>query len=191
MPRDKEPTKSRSIASVDLGDLKPQALAASAAAGLTLSTWLRQVVVRELGDASAQPAQKAPAKPLPEPSGAQVWLDEVNAAKLDELTERGAFRTRAAALRAVLDGINLSADDGGHSVADAVNALGISNHHLVTIGRKIDRICKSVDAEPGKTNISERLSLEESVQLIANHVELAARVISEVRPKLKSKREKQ
>lgn len=182
----------RSVTSVDLGELKPQVALASAAAGVGPSTWLRELVRRELHAHGAvhSKAPAVPETPAPHPDRTAVyraWLDADLTAKLDRVTEQGGFRTRAAALRGLLEGVAMS---GGSSTGDAVHALGLSNHQLVAIGRNINQIAKSLHAAPGKTGASERIALDAAVSAIHKHLELTAVLVGELRPMLKSKRDK-
>lgn len=119
----------------------------------------------------------------------RAWLDANLTAKLDRVTQQGGFRSRAAALRALLDGIEMSASAGA-STGEAIRALGSSNHHLVAIGRNINQIAKALHAAPGKTRSAERIALDEAVIAIHKHLELAAVLVGQLRPMLKSERAK-
>ena len=178
----------RSVTSVDLGEMKGRVVALSAAAGVGPSTWLRELVRREVEGAAisgAEPGdalvQACAAKPV-----YRAWLDANLTAGLDEVARRGGFRNRTAALRALVKGV--SASSAASSTGEAVRALGVSNHQLVVIGRNVNQIAKALHAAPGKTTAAERIELEEAVRAIHRHLDLAARLVGELRPMLKTGR---
>lgn len=155
----------------------------SAAAGIGPSTWIRELVRRELDGKAPTPAAN-PVTPPSEPVY-RAWLDASLTTKLDLLTERGGFRTRVAALRALLEGVNLTA---GSSPGEAVRALGLSNHRLVAIGRNVNQIAKALHAG-GSAGAADRLVLDETVQAVHKHLDLAATLVAELRPMFKTHRE--
>ena len=175
----------RFTTTVDLGDMKDRLADVSAAAGIGPSTWIRELVRRELSAEAPAPATR-PVAPPSEPVY-RAWLDAPLTAKLDVLTERGGFRTRAAALRAMLEGVNVG-QAAGSSLGEAVRALGLSNHRLVAIGRNVNQIAKALHAGDA-ASVADRLALDEEVQAVRKHLELAATVVAELRPMFKTHRE--
>ncbi|MBW8831139.1 MAG: ribbon-helix-helix protein, CopG family [Burkholderiales bacterium] len=132
----------------------------------------------------------------------RAWLDRDLVAKLDERRRRDGFRSRAALLRAVIEGVGVTGDtaerdvstgqDGtspgeGPSLQDAVLALGDSNQKLVAIGRNVEQIAKSIRASSGGAKVVEKLMLERSVSEISEHVEVASKLLGKLRPMLKRK----
>lgn len=182
----------RSITSVDLGPLRAQVNAVSVAAGVGPSTWLRDLVRRELE--TAAPVLCADPAPAADKAAAQApvyraWLDAPLTAKLDQVTRGGGFRTRAAALRGLIEGVNVGAG-GGVGMAEAVQALGLSNHHLVAIGRTLSALargmpCGDAEANPGAFDPA----LSTTLQAIHQHLHLAAVLVGELRPMLKSQKD--
>ncbi len=181
----------RTTTSVDLGDLRDRLAEVSAASGVGPSTWIRELVRRELSADGAPAITKAAAKAdTAAPASENVyraWLDAELTAKLDVLTERGGFRTRAATLRAVLEGVNVG--DANVSVSGAVEALGISNHRLVAIGRNINQIAKALHGSGGRATTADVLALDEALMAIHEHLDLAAVLVGELRPMFKTKGE--
>ena len=191
MDVDSTPPRARSVTSVDLGAMKARVAELSAAAGVGTSTWLRDLVHREVSRSSAGDTA---AGVVAGPGGSGVddgvhsgpyrtWLDADITAKLDRLTEANGFRTRPATLRALIEGVRVGGG-GGASTADAVQALGASNHRLVAIGRNVNQIAKALHGA-GKVMTADRMALDEAVLVIHKHVELAAALVSELRPMLK------
>ena len=177
----------RVVTSVDLGELKPQVVALSAAAGVGPSTWLRELVRREVEGGAARADTGVLAAPKAKSQSVyRAWLDADLTAELDAITRTGGFRNRTAALRAILKNVGLQGTDS--STADAVRAVGVSNHHLVAIGRNINQIAKALHAAPGKTTASERIELEEAAKAIHKHLEVASRLVGELRPMVRTKR---
>ena len=198
------PATPRSITSVDLGLLRARVDAASAAAGVGPSTWLRDLVRREL-DVAAPPLPAAPppaadkaAAAGPDPTSVyRAWLDAPLTAKLDQVTRGGGFRTRAAALRGLIEGVNVGAA-GGVGMAEAVQALGFSNHHLVVIGRTLSGLAKDQpppDANAGSPSTASHPStahpdpIAHTLHAIHQHLHLAAVLVGELRPMLKSQKD--
>lgn len=175
----------RSVTSVDLGPMKERVMELSAAAGVGPSTWLRDLVHREVGRIGAADGRIAEAAD-PEASEHgpyRTWLDAGLTAKLDRVKEANGFRTRPAALRALLEGIRV-AGGGGASTEDAVREIGESNSRLVAIARNVNQIAKSLQSG-GKLLTADRIALDEAVLAIHKHVEVAALLVSELRPMLK------
>ena len=190
------PATSRAITSVDLGPLRARVDAASAAAGVGPSTWLRDLVRRELETAApvlcaapAPAADKALAQG-PDPTNVyRAWLDAPLTAKLDQVIQGSGFRTRAAALRALIEGVNVGAG-GGVGMADAVQALGLSNHHLVAIGRTLSALARGMPSSDAEANPSTSdPALSATLHVIHQHLHLAAVLVGELRPMLKSQKD--
>ncbi len=181
------PLPRRVTTSVDLGELRARLVEVSAAAGLGPSTWIRELVRRELS-ADGLPAVGRPAAAGPASEHVyRAWLDAELTAKLDLLTVRGGFRTRPATLRALLNGVNVG--DANVSLGDAVGALGESNHHLVAIGRNINQIAKAMHGGGGRATTADVLALDEALRAIHEHLDLAATLVGELRPMFKTKGE--
>ena len=180
----------RSITSVDLGELRAGVAAASAAAGVGPSTWLRDLVRRELS--GAQNAAAPAPMPAEETSGVyRAWLDADATAKLDRITQAGGFRSRAAALRGLLDGVNVNVGARGTvGIAEAVQALGLSNHQLVAVSRQMSELAKTATSgNPKQPTAADRPALNQSLQSIRAHLDLAAVLVGKLRPMLKSKKD--
>ncbi len=177
----------RVTTSVDLGELRGRLVEVSAAAGVGPSTWIRELVRRELS-AEGLPAIHKTNTSAPASEGVyRAWLDAELTAKLDLLTERGGFRTRPATLRALLEGVNVG--DSNVSLSDAVEALGASNHHLVAIGRNVNQIAKALHGAGGRATTADVLALDEALRVIHKHLDLASTLVGELRPKFKTKEE--
>ncbi len=178
------PSTRRVTTSVDLGELRARLVEVSAAAGVGPSTWIRELVRRELS-ADGQPVvtKSVPAAPTLE-GVYRAWLDAELTAKLDLLTERGGFRTRPATLRALLEGVNVG--DANVSLSDAVEALGASNHRLVAIGRNINQIAKALHGAGGRATTADVLALDAALRAIHTHLDLASTLVGELRPMFKS-----
>ena len=184
---DAVPLPRRVTTSVDLGELRARLVEVSAAAGIGPSTWIRELVRRELSVDGLPAVTKLAASGPASENVYRAWLDAELTAKLDLLTERGGFRTRAATLRALLEGVNVG--DANVSLSDAVEALGVSNHHLVAIGRNINQIAKALYGAGRKATTADVLALDEAVGAIHKHLDLAATLVGELRPMFKSKAE--
>lgn len=177
----------RVTTSVDLGELRARLVEVSNAAGLGPSTWIRDLVRRELS-AEGPPAVTKPDAGVPASEGVyRAWLDAELTAKLDLMTKRGGFRTRVATLRALVEGVNVG--DSNVSLGDAVEALGASNHRLVAIGRNVNQIAKALHGAGGKATTADVLALDDALRVIHGHVDLAANLVGELRPLFKSKEE--
>jgi hypothetical protein len=130
----------------------------------------------------------------------RAWLDASATAKLDRITESGGFRTRAAALRALLDGVNLNVDSGAATtgatdkasspgIAQAVQALGESNHYLVAIARQLRDLAKTIEAaDKAKLTAAVGAELGQAVQQTRKHLQVAAVLVGELRPMLKTRK---
>ena len=177
----------RATTSVDLGELRARLVEVSAAAGIGPSTWIRELVRRELSAEGSPAAPKPVAATAPSEHVYRAWLDAELTAKLDVLTARGGFRTRAATLRALLEGVNVG--DANVSLGDAVGALGESNHRLVAIGRNINQIAKALHGAGGKVTTADVLAFDHALRATHKHLDLAATLVGELRPMFKSKAE--
>ena len=189
------PQKRRSVTSVDLGELRLHVERASAMAGVGPSTWLRELVRIELAKTSGwrpEGAANEPDVPAPLPPVYRAWLDAGLTARLDERRRLDGFRSRAAVLRALIEGVGMTQGDGGsseggrrESVSVVVQALGTSNFQLVTIGRNLHQIAKMLRASPGTTSASERAVLEAAAAAIRQHVDQASKLVGQLRPMLR------
>jgi len=191
----------RWVTSVDLGDLRPHVERASASAGVGPSTWLRNLVLRDLAGGPEQlagcaiPSLDRAANP---PLVYRAWLDAGLTAKLDERRRRDGFRSRAAVLRALIDGVGiaqgdrirsgaLGVSDDGRSVSlrEVVDALGASNFQLVSIGRNINQVAKMLRASPGASMATDRQVLEAAAMAIRQHIDQASKLVGHLRPMLR------
>lgn len=175
------PKPKRVVTSVHLGALRTEAQRKSAESGQTISSWVRALVQRELGE-SGQIAS-IPTRRTSQRAVYRAWLESDLVDKLDQLAGERGLRTRAAALRAVLEG--LTPAGGGVTLADAASALGASNHHLVAIGRNLNQVARSLNAYPGRTTTADRLALVQAEQQIRTHLEQASVLLGQLRPLLK------
>lgn len=179
----------RSILSVDLGGLKEPLEARSAATGVKPSAWVREALQRALagsGDASAVPADPRGVDAGRGPGVYRAWFDADQTAKLDLIVARTGRRSRIKALHALLDGVQLGAEASAVNVADAVQALARSNHELVAVGRNLNQVAKTLNAFPGKTTVADRMAIERVLATARGHLEVAARLVAELRPLVKS-----
>ncbi len=181
------PLPRRVTTSVDLGELRARLVEVSAAAGVGPSTWIRELVRRELSVVGSPSTSKAVAAAPASEGVYRAWLDGELTSKLDLLTQRGGFRTRAATLRALLEGVNVG--DANVSLGDAVVALGESNHRLVAIGRNINQIAKALHGAGGRATTADVLALDAALRAIHTHLDLASTLVGELRPMFKSKAE--
>ena len=167
--------------------MRARLLEVSAAAGLGPSTWIRELVRRELSSEGLAAITK-PDSRVPATEGVyRAWLDAELTTKLDVLTERGGFKTRVATLRALVKGVNVG--DSNVSVGDAVKTLGASNHRLVAIGRNVNQIAKALHGVGGKATTADVVALDDATRAIHKHLDLAAALVGELRPMFKSKGE--
>ena len=184
---DADPRPRRVTTSVDLGELRARLVEVSAAAGLGPSTWIRELVRRELSAEHSRAVTRLNFRVTAAEGVYRAWLDAELTDKLDVLTGRGGFRTRAATLRALVEGVNVG--DSNVSVGDAVTALGTSNHRLVAIGRNVNQIAKALHGAGGKATTADVLALDDAMRAIHKHLDLAAALVGELRPMFKSKGE--
>ena len=76
-------------------------------------------------------------------------------------------------------------DGGGVSLREVVEALGASNHQLVSIGRNVNQIAKMLRTVPGKTTATDSLVLEAAATAIHEHVSQASKLVGQLRPMLR------
>jgi len=193
--------KRRWVTSVDLGELRPEVERACSAAGVGASTWLKALVARELANGLAGTAAELD-DPADDPADASIYRARLNArltAKLDERRLRDGFRSRAAVLRALIDGVGLTRGDGAGAVVstdttdtdrpvslrEAVDALGESTFRLVTIGLNVNQIGRSLQADRGSATLSDRQALKQAAAEILRHIKQASVLIGQLRPMLK------
>ena len=103
------PPKRRWVTSVDLGALRPEVERACAGAGLCPSTWLKDLVRREVAEMPV--AERAPIAERGE-TAYRAALDADLVAKLDERVRSDGLRDRAAGLRALIEGAVLLPKSG-------------------------------------------------------------------------------
>ena len=180
----KMPSPSRATLHVDVGaDIKARLRAAAAALGRTPSQWTLELIQRELaaGDAPAtSSALVGAAKP------GRVVLDAELASLLDQVRERGQFRTRPATLRLVLKtflGKELTEPQriDAAPLKDAVAALMRSNHELLPIGTNINQIAKSLHAMQGSFGAGDATQLASFAGSVRAHVDVASRLTADLR----------
>jgi len=177
----------RLTTSVDLGELRARLVEVSAAAGLGPSTWIRELVRRELSTEGSAAITKQDARAPATEGVYRAWLDSDLTTQLDVLTVRGGFKTRVATLRALVKGVNVG--DSNVSVGDAVEALGASNHRLVAIGRNMNQIARALHGAGSKATTADVLAFDDALRAIHRHLDLAAALVGELRPMFKSKEE--
>jgi hypothetical protein len=176
--------RTRSITSLDLGDLRDAVDSASAASGVGPSTWIRELVRRELAGSGAAAIGRSPSA-AGSPAVYRAWLDAALTAKLDRITGGGGFRTRAAALRGVIEGVNVGSGASA-GLADAVQALGLSNHQLVALGRTLSDLGKAMQVTGAQPSAIERIA--PALKALHHHLERAAALVAELRPLLKTQK---
>jgi len=186
---------------VRLDDLQPRVVAAAAAAGVGPSTWLRDLVRREL-EAIAPTDVGAPAGDAGNSTAVyRAWLSADLTAQLDARRKRDGFRSRAAVLRALISGVGVvggadasgvgNAGAGGAApgkpvaLREAVDALGASNHALVGVARSVSGIAKTLRGNGGVARVIDRIELEAAVGAIDAHVLAASQLLGDLRPMLK------
>lgn len=161
-------------------------LAACAAEQLRPSEWLRRAVRRALegqqegagnagapsGAVSRLPAPVAPGR------GIHVELDAAASQLLDDFVVRGHYRTRVAALRALLEGL---APAKGSDLADAAKALGLSNHSLVNLSRDLSRVLSRIDEGVSPAAVAQRLAIERAVEGAWEHLRVASELVALLR----------
>lgn len=196
-----KPSKTRTtLLTVELGALKAPVLARSAATGVRPSEWVRQALQRALEgpeeaaevDGRVTGALVAGDEPVGVVSGRgpgvyRAWFDAAQTAKLDLIVARTGRRSRVKALHALLDGVQLGAEASAANLGDAVQALARSNHELVAVGRNLNQVAKSLNAYPGKTTTADRMAIEVVLATLRGHLDDAARLVTELRPLVKTK----
>ena len=186
----------RATLHVDVGpELSARLRAAAAAGGRTPSEWTRELLQRELAraGASADPERPVPGTKLPTLAPAQTQaaagrlvLDAELATLLHQVQQQGQFRTRPAALRLVLrhflgQGAATMQPVDAAPLKDGVAALMRSNHELLPIGKNINQIAKSLNAMQGGFRNSDTRNLQAFAQVVRDHVEQAARLVTALR----------
>ena len=174
----------RATLHVDVGpELSARLRAAAAAGGRTPSEWTRELLQRELASGGAPATSSTPvgvAKP------GRVVLDSELASLLDQVRERGQFRTRPATLRLVLktflgQGLAAAQRIDAAPLKDAVAALMRSNHELLPIGTNINQIAKSLHAMQGSFGAGDAARLASFAGSVRTHVEVASRLTADLR----------
>ncbi|HSW15715.1 MAG TPA: hypothetical protein VLJ86_00700 [Ramlibacter sp.] len=184
----------RATINVDLGVLKAAVEARSAAAGVKPSAWIRDAIQARL-EAADGPSEAAGDAPIGVPG--KVYrpdLDSRAVAKLDELRMSSGRRTRLGVLKALIDGVDLgvakgAAAPGVRNLSDAVQELIQSNHQLVAVGRNLNQVAKSLNLYPGRATTADRLVIERAVEVVGQHLEVASKLLAEVRPQVRLKGE--
>ena len=194
---DARPARVSKTTSVRLDDLHERVAAAAAVAGVGPSTWLRDLARRELGaavDGEDLGAHSSEGSALVY----RAWLNADMTAQLDVRKKRDGFRSRAAVLRALIEGVGIT--DGGARTAGAsedgasrrsgdlrgaVDALGASNHQLVAIARNVSGIARALRESEGAARVIDRIRLVEAVDAINAHVRVASELLGDLRPLLK------
>ena len=187
--------------SVHLGEWKPALLAAAAAAGVGPSTWIRDLIGRELASlAPAQPAIEDDEVGERSTAVYRAWLSAELTEALDARKERDGFKSRAAVIRALIAGVGItgaasvpgdaSKAPGGAPGAAAtlrasVDALGASNHELVGIARNVGNIAKSLRDSSGALRVIDRIRLDEALVAVNGHIKVASQLLGDLRPLLK------
>jgi hypothetical protein len=187
------PSSQRARLHVDVGpELSARVRAAAAAGGRTPSEWTRELLQRALAQDSAS-ADAGPVRPHPEPEApaapGRLVRDAELASLLQQVQVQGQFRTRPAALRLVLRhfiGQGAAAAVVAEPVdatplKDGVAALMRSNHELLPIGKNINQIAKSLNAMHGGFRNTDTKNLQVFAQVVREHVEQAARVVTAIR----------
>ena len=183
----------RATLHVDVGpELSARVRAAAAAGGRTPSEWTRELLQRELAqDAASADTGQSQLHPGPEISASaapgRLVLDAELASLLLQVQTQGQFRTRPAALRLVLrhfigQGPTPAAESvDATPLKDGVAALMRSNHELLPIGKNINQIAKSLNARQGGFRNSDTRNLQAFAQVVRDHVEQAARLVTAMR----------
>ena len=186
------PLHLRARLTVDVGpELSARVRAAAAAGGRTPSEWTRELLQRELpGEGVPAHAGHRQLHTWPEASAAaasgRLVLDEELATLLSQVQQQGQFRTRPAALRLVLrhflgQGAVTMQPVDATPLKDGVAALMRSNHELLPIGKNINQIAKSLNAMQGGFRNSDTRNLQAFAQVVRDHVEQAARLVTALR----------
>jgi Arc/MetJ-type ribon-helix-helix transcriptional regulator len=188
--------RTRSTLNVDLGELRSQVMDACDAEGVKPSEWLRRAVRQALGSAS-EAAEGAQAGAAAEPQagrtlpgrGVHIELDPAAAEVLDGLVARGEYRSRVAALRALLDGIGAVGGGDGEGLSAALRALVTSNNSLVYVSRDLANVVKHLQArssDAGAIPVAWRLEVEGAVKAARDHVQAAGKLIERLAPLVKT-----
>lgn len=196
----KAPKTRSTLLTVELGALKAPVQARSAVEGVSPSEWVRQALLRALEGpqepSSGEVGRVGTPAVVDEPQGTdssrgagvyRAWFDAGQTAKLDLIVARTGRRSRIKALHALLDGVQLGAEASAANLGDAVEALARSNHELVAVGRNLNQVAKSLNAYPGKTTTADRMAIEVVLATLRGHLEEAARLVTELRPVVKTK----
>ena len=181
----------RATLHVDVGpELSARVRAAAAAGGRTPSEWTRELLQRELAQETASAdtgRQQQSGSDASAAAPGRLVLDAELASLLHQVQSQGQFRTRPAALRLVLrhfsgQGPTPAADSvDATPLKDGVAALMRSNHELLPIGKNINQIAKSLNARQGGFRNSDTRNLQAFAQVVRDHVEQAARLVTAMR----------
>ena len=132
-------------------------------------------------------ARSGPVAPAQTQAAAgRLVLDAELATLLHQVQQQGQFRTRPAALRLVLrhflgqSAATMQPVDAT-PLKDGVAALMRSNHELLPIGKNINQIAKSLNAMQGGFRNSDTRNLQAFAQVLRDHVEQAARIVTALR----------
>jgi len=155
-----------------LGELRARVDAAAAAVGLGPSTWLKDLVRREV---AGLPVDQAPVAERGE-TVYRAALDADLVAKLDERVQSDGLRDRAAGLRALIEGAVVLPQSGDVSLREAVDALARSNHLLTALWQRLS-------GNPGSAD--ERRALRAASGEIRAHLSAAVPLVGQLRPLLK------
>ncbi|MEK8034242.1 hypothetical protein AACH06_25735 [Ideonella sp. DXS29W] len=189
--------RTRATLNVDLGELRSQVMDACESEGVKPSEWLRRAVRQALGDASPEASEGAPAGASAEPQagrtapgrGVHIELDAAAAEVLDGLVARGEYRSRVAALRALLDGVGAVGGGDGEGLSAALRALVTSNNSLVYVSRDLANVAKLMAArssDAGAIPVAWRLEVETAVKAARDHVQVAGKLIERLAPLVKT-----
>jgi hypothetical protein len=173
-----QPSK-RHFATVDLGDLRARVDAAAAAAGLGPSTWLKDLVRREVAELPV--GGQAPVAERGE-AVYRAALDADLVAKLDERVRSDGLRDRAAGLRALIEGAVVLPQSGDVSLREAVDALARSNDQLAGVWQRTSRESRAL---AGSAFADDRRAMRTAASEIRAHVDIASELLAQLRPLLK------
>ncbi len=184
------------VTTVRLGALEGAARERAAAVGLGLSTWLKELAERDLAAAGGAEAMQSDAKKAA-PSDAvsagegvyRAWFDAQDTAKLDALVAREEYRSRAAALRALLDGVGAVGGGEGEGLSAVLRALVESNDTLVYVSRDLANMVKLMQGRSsgaGQIPVAWRLEVESAVKAARDHVVTAGKLIERLAPLAKT-----
>jgi HPt (histidine-containing phosphotransfer) domain-containing protein len=156
--------------------------AAAAAAGLGPSTWLKDLVRREVGELSVD---QAPVVERGAERGDPVYraaLDADLVAKLDERVKSDGLRDRAAGLRALIEGAVVLPQSGDVSLRDAVQVLAQSNENLAALWLSVTKEAHTI---AGSASSGDRRALRTAAAEIRRHIDVAVQLVGQLRPLLK------